>query len=199
MLMQLTRSPETPDLIESDAALVSAVARGDRSALETVYREHSAAVMAAALRVTRDRTTAEDVTQEVFLRLWSRPERFVADRASLRTFLMVDARGRALDHLRAEGARRGREDRDARLESSTGQAGTEDMAMQKILSESVRGLLGHLKPELRDPIALTYLGGHTYREAARLLGQPEGTIKSRIRVGLERLEGLLAQLEPDAA
>jgi len=185
----LSRGTYASDL---DQALSRRIAAGDRRALEDAYRDHAPAVMGAALVVTRSRDAAEDVVQEVFLRLWRRPDRFDPERGSLRVFLTVDARGRALDLVRSEQARRDREDRDATLTSSTPAAGTEEETMKLVLSSTVRELLGHLRPEERDPIALAYLGGHPYREVARLLGQPEGTIKSRIRAGLDRLEALLA-------
>ena len=173
-----------------DATIAGRIAAGDRTALETAFRLHSQTVMGAAMTVTRDRDTAEDVVQEVFLRLWRKPERFDPTRGSLRTFLAVDGRGRALDAMRSSRARRDREDREATLSSSEPVAGTEELVMSTILSSEIRQLLGRLRPQERDPIALAYFGGHSYREAARLLGVPEGTVKSRIRAGLDRLGSL---------
>jgi RNA polymerase sigma-70 factor (ECF subfamily) len=175
----------------ADAAIPALVADGDRFALETAYRRHARTVLGAAMTVTRDRDTAEDVVQEVFLRLWRRPERFDPQRGSLRTFLAIDARGRALDLIRSQRARRDREDREATLASSDARPGIEEEVMQVTLSDQIRRILGQLRPEERDPISLAYFGGHSYREVARLLGVPEGTIKSRIRVGLERLRPIL--------
>ncbi|HSM02966.1 MAG TPA: sigma-70 family RNA polymerase sigma factor [Acidimicrobiia bacterium] len=183
-----------PDTVLDDTAIVERITAGDRVALEIAYRRHSPAVMGAAMTVTRDRDAAEDVVQEVFLRLWRNPGRFDRDRGSLRTFLAIDGRGRALDLVRSRRSRRDREDREARLASSDHTAGTEEQAMQTVLSAEIRQVLGRLRPAERDPIALAYFGGQSYREVARLLGVPEGTIKSRIRAGLERLAPMLEEL-----
>lgn len=174
-----------------DAAIPELVATGDRLALETAYRRHAQTVLGAAMTVTRSREIAEDVVQEVFVRLWNRPERFDPQRGSLRTFLAIDARGRALDLVRSLQARRDREDREATLSSSETRPGIEEEVMQTTLSDQIRRILGQLRPAERDPIALAYFGGHSYREVARLLGVPEGTVKSRIRAGLERLGPML--------
>ena len=174
-----------------DAQIPDLIADGDRRALETAYRRHATAVMGAAMSVTRNRDAAEDVVQEVFLRLWRRPDRYEPGRGSLRTFLAIDARGRALDLVRSSRARRDREDREAVIASSDHEPGTEELVMQTTLSTEVRRILGALRPAERDPIALAYFGGHSYREVARLLGVPEGTVKSRIRAGLDRLGPLL--------
>ena len=174
-----------------DSAIPELVAGGARLALETAYRRHGQTVLGAAMTVTRNREIAEDVVQEVFLRLWRRPERFDPERGSLRTFLAIDARGRALDLIRSHQARRDREDREATLSSSATGPGIEEQVMQTTLSDQIRHILGRLRPAERDPIALAYFGGHSYREVARLLGVPEGTVKSRIRAGLERLGPML--------
>jgi len=192
MTSPVTVLPPETESADLDDPIVRGIAAGDPRALEDAYRLHAQAAMAAALVVTRNRDVAEDVVQEVFVRLWQRPDRFDSKRGSLRTFLTVDARGRALDRVRSDRARRHREDREAVLASSEVAAGTEEETMKLILSSTIRELLGHLRPEERDPIALAYLGGHTYRDVARLLDQPEGTVKSRIRAGLDRLETLLA-------
>jgi RNA polymerase sigma-70 factor (ECF subfamily) len=191
--MQLTRTAD------GDRSIVSSIAAGDQAALEAAYRDHAHAVMGSALKVGRDRNLAEDVVQEVFLRLWRRPDRFDPDRGSLRTFLTVDAQGRALDLVRSDSARRDREDREGVVASSDQPTSTEDQVVQSVLSSTIRDLLGHLRPEERDPIALAYLGGHSYREVARLLDRPEGTVKSRIRAGLDRLESLLIERGIDTA
>jgi RNA polymerase sigma-70 factor (ECF subfamily) len=180
---------ESPDEI-----LVAGIASGDQSALSEAYRAHGASVFAAALAVSSRRELAEEITQEVFVRLWNRPERFDAARGALRSFLKIDARGRAIDALRSERSRRAREDKEARLSSSTESRSVEEIVMQHVTSRRVRELLDGLRPEERTPIALAYFDGRSYREVAKILDLPEGTVKSRIRSGLGRLKGLLASV-----
>lgn len=175
-----------------DDVLVEGIVRRDQAALAEAYHLHSKAVYSAAYGVLRRRSLAEDVTQEIFVRLWNRPERFDPSRGSLRSFVRIDARGRAIDLLRSERARREREDKDARLEPSATAGGVEEVAMSHVTSERIMHFLQSLRPEERAPIALAYFDGHSYRKVAELLGLPEGTVKSRIRSGLANLKGLLA-------
>ncbi|HEY8218388.1 MAG TPA: sigma-70 family RNA polymerase sigma factor, partial [Acidimicrobiia bacterium] len=99
-----------------DADLVAAISDRRPEALEAAYRRHSTAVLGVARRVIRGGALAEEVVQEVFLRLWRRPERFDATRGSLRSYLLIDAHARAIEVIRSDVARRGREDRSARLD-----------------------------------------------------------------------------------
>src|SRR5690348_5336998 len=96
-----------------DTVLVRSVAAGDDQALATIYRRHADTCYALARRVLNDRTLAEEVVQELFVRLWREPERFDPERGTLRSFLLAQVHGRSVDLLRAEVARRGREQRDA--------------------------------------------------------------------------------------
>ena len=97
----------------SDAQLVTSIARYSEVALAEAYRRHGGAVFGLAKRVLNNPTDAEDVTQEVFLRLWNQPDRFDAARGSLRSFLLAQAHGRAVDAVRSSSSRRQREARDA--------------------------------------------------------------------------------------
>ena len=98
----------------SDAALVVAIGRWREDALAEAYRRHAGAAFALARRLLNDRTLAEEILQEVFLRLWNRPERFDAERGSLRSYLLAQTHGRSVDLLRSDTSRRRREERDAR-------------------------------------------------------------------------------------
>src|SRR5947208_1314855 len=104
----------------SDAALVVAVGRWRNEALAEIYRRHGGAVYALARRVLNDVTDAEEVVQEVFLRLWNAPEKFDPERGSLRSYLLAQAHGRAVDLLRADSSRRRREEREARETAEKG-------------------------------------------------------------------------------
>jgi len=170
-----------------DAALVVAIGRWRDEALAEVYRRHGGAVYGLARRVLSDGTRAEEVVQEVFLRLWQQPERFDPERGSLRSYLLAAAHGRAVDLVRSEASRRRREEQDAR---STANAAydLEHEVWDLALAEHVRTALNELDPDERKAIELAYFEGHTYRQVAVILGQPEGTVKSRIRAGLRKLQ-----------
>jgi RNA polymerase sigma-70 factor, ECF subfamily len=165
--------------------LVAAIARRDSRSLQEAYRQHEGCVFALARRLLIETSMAEEVVQEVFLRLWKDPGRFDADRGSLRSFLLAEAHGRSVDLLRSETARRAREDRDARRMVPPLDIDREVEQMETV--ERVRGAVAALPAAERAAIELAYFGGHTYVEVARLLGEPEGTVKSRIRTGLTRL------------
>lgn len=173
----------------SDGRLVISIATGSHDALAEAYSRHGAGVHRVAQRVCGGR--AADVTQEVFLGLWRRPERFDPERGTLGAFLRVQAHGRAVDLLRADGARRAREVTDHRR-SRDPAAPVEDVAMGRLAGDGVWQLLSRLGDAERRAITLAYFGDHSYREVATLLGLPEGTVKSRIRAGLARLRAGLA-------
>ena len=178
---------ETTDLRDvSDAVLVIAISRYDQQALAEAYRRHAGAVFALAQRLLAERAMAEEIVQEVFLRIWNRPEVFDPERGSLRSYLLAQCHGRAVDLLRSETSRRNREEKDARR---TAQAGydVEHEVVDLVVAERVRGALDGLQTSERRAIELAYLGGHTYREVAELLDEPEGTVKSRIRSGLKKM------------
>jgi RNA polymerase sigma-70 factor (ECF subfamily) len=174
----------------SDANLVVAIGRFRPEALEEVYRRHAGAALGLAQRILGDRALAEEVVQEVLLRLWNEPERFDPARGALRSFLFAQIHGRSVDLVRAESARRRREERDARR-SVPVDHDLEREVWELTLHEHVRNALGDLSAPERDAIELAYFGGHSYREVADLLGEPEGTVKSRIRTGLGRLRDTL--------
>lgn len=186
----------TPDVREpfaeaSDATLVVAIGRYRQEALAEAYRRHAGAVFGLARRLLLDTTLAEEVVQEVFLRLWNQPDRFDPSRGSLRSFLLAHTHGRAVDLLRSEGARRQREEREARTAAEAGYD-LEHEVWDLATAERVRRALSALPDGERSAIELAYFGGLTYREVAARLGEPEGTVKSRIRSGLKRLRGELA-------
>src|SRR3954468_11589714 len=110
-----------PDLTDaSDATLVVAIGRWRQDALAEAYRRHAGAVFGLASRVVNDRNLAEEVVQEVYLRLWNAPDKFDPERGSLRSFLLASAHGRSVDLLRSESSRRRREEADARRTAESG-------------------------------------------------------------------------------
>jgi len=173
-----------------ETELVAQIATGSSVALAEAYRRHSRPVYGLALRVLREASLAEDITQEVFLRLWNRPNAFDPDRGTLRAFLLTHTRGRAIDLIRSEWARRTREEREGRL-ARIATPDLEDEIMDLTRAEEARRALALLDDTEREAIELAYFGGYTYREVAHILDTPEGTIKSRIRSGMKRLHNTL--------
>ena len=176
----------------SDANLVVAVGRWHENALAEVYRRHGGAVHSLTRRILRSDQPAEEITQEVFLDLWNHPEKFDAQRGTLRSFLLARTHGKSVDYVRSETARKKREERTSR-ETATAGYDIDREVWDMAVAEQVQEALGALPDELRRPIELAYFGGHTYREVAEMLQEPEGTIKSRIRSGLGRLRINLAE------
>jgi len=177
---------EAPYARADDVGLVIAIARYNGDAFAEAYRRHAGAVFTLAQRMLWERSLAEEMVQEIFLRLWEQPDRFEQARGSLRSFLLMDTHGRCVDRIRSDTRRRQREERSARAEM----VGDYDLDLEAYdleVAEQVREVLATLSEAERRAIELAYFGGHTYREVARILDQPEGTVKSRIRTGLMRL------------
>jgi RNA polymerase sigma-70 factor (ECF subfamily) len=175
----------------SDAALVLAIARWREDALAEAYQRHAGASFALARRLLGDRQLAEEVVQEVFLRLWHRPDRFDPERGTLRSYLLAQTHGRSVDLLRSETSRRRREERDAR-ETADGSPDIEREVVDLTVAERMKEIVAGLPTDERRAIELAYFGGHTYRQVAVMLDAPEGTVKSRIRSGLRRMRDRLA-------
>lgn len=178
--------------VRTDAELVSAIERQDNESLAEVYRRHGGPIYGLAKRLLKNPDLAEEVVQEVLLRLWRNPEKFDADRGTLRSYLLSHTHGRSVDLIRSESARRIREERDARLTAESSLS-LEEQVWEMALADHIRTALGELDDSERRAIELAYFGGYTYREVAVMLDTPEGTIKSRIRTALKRLNGALSK------
>lgn len=188
----MARSAPNPYADADDVGLVVAIGRYREDALAEAYRRHAGAVFALASRMLWERMLAEEVVQEIFLRLWEHPERYDRSRGALRSFLLMDAHARCVDRVRADSRRRDREDRVARADL-VAEYDLDLEAYDLNVAEQVREALATLSDGEREAIELAYFGANTYREVARLLDQPEGTIKSRIRTGLMRLRAQLLE------
>lgn len=177
-----------------DADLARAMAGGSQEALAEVHRRHSGAVRAIARRAGVAADLAEEAVQDVFLALWVSPGRFDPARGNLRSYLQVQAYRRAIDIGRSEAARRRRERQDAHRERRVSDD-VERQVLDAVAAGQVHAAMADLHPRQRQVLELAYLEGHSYRQVATLLGQPEGTVKNRIRAGLRRLRTLLPQAD----
>jgi RNA polymerase sigma-70 factor (ECF subfamily) len=176
----------------NDADLALALADGSHEALAEAYNRHSGAMRTIARRAVVSADLADEAVQDVFLALWVSPHRFDPDRGALRSYLQVQAYRRAIDISRSEASRHRRErhhsQRDRRLSDDV-----ERQFLDTALARQVQVAMSDLHPHERQALELAFLGGHSYRQVATLLGQPEGTVKNRIRAGLRRLRTLLPQ------
>jgi RNA polymerase sigma-70 factor (ECF subfamily) len=169
----------------SDARLHDRLVAGDDDALAEAYDRWSGLVHTVAVRITADHGAAEDVTQEVFVRLWERPQSYDPSRGALRAWLCMNARGRAIDWLRRWGTR-GRDHATA-VASFDSQADIDEAITSETEAKVVRDAVATLPDPQRVAVRLAYYHGHTYREVARKLDIPEGTAKYRLRTALSTL------------
>ena len=188
--MSTRRSPLRALSNASDSDLIAGIGGRDGDALAEAYRRHGGAVFGLSKRVLGDDSLAEDVTQELFVRLWSEPGRFDSQRGTLRSFLQRQAHSRSVERVRSEEARRRREDRSIALDREP-LDDVESRIVESIDSERVRRALDAIEVDERRAVVLAYYGGLSYREVALRLDLPEGTVKSRIRAGLRRLASIL--------
>jgi RNA polymerase sigma factor (sigma-70 family) len=175
----------------SDEALLSLVANSDDQALAELYDRYGRVAYGLALRILRDEALAQDAVQDAFLAVWRSADRFLAERAKPSTWILTLVHRRAVDLVRREDRRRGEPLESAPEPTTSGSL--EEEAELGFQRKVVREALLRLPPEQREALELGYYGGLTQSELAERLGQPLGTIKSRMFTGLARLRDLLAQ------
>jgi RNA polymerase sigma factor (sigma-70 family) len=173
----------------SDEALIALVARSDDGALGELYDRYGRVAYGLARRVLRDTALAEDAVQDAFLAVWRTAERFVAERAQARTWLLTIVHRRAVDLVRRE-QRRPAEPLDGVLEEASS-ADTPEAAWLALERNRIRDALAKLPDQQREALELAYYAGYTQAQLAERLGEPLGTIKSRMFNGLARLRELL--------
>jgi RNA polymerase sigma factor (sigma-70 family) len=174
----------------SDEALVALLARGDDGALAELYDRFGAVAYGLALRVVRDASLAEDAVQEAFLTSWRTASRFVAERGKARTWILTLVHRRAVDLVRREEARRAE---PLKEHAEAGGGSAQEEAWLRLERSRVQDALKRLPDQQREAIELAYYGGFTQSELADRLGEPLGTIKSRMFTGLSRLRELLEE------
>jgi RNA polymerase sigma factor (sigma-70 family) len=174
----------------SDEALVLLAARSEESALAELYDRYGRTAYGLALRILRDKDLAEDAVQEAFLAVWRTASRFVPEKAKASTWILTLAHRRAVDIVRREQRRRAET-----LEHAPEPAveGVDEDAWLRLQRERVQTTLRHLPDAQREALELAYYGGFSQSELAERLGQPLGTIKSRMFTGLSRMRELLEE------
>ena len=178
-----------------DEELMTLVSRGESAAFESVYDRHGTAAYSLARRIVGDSKAAEDVTQEAFLSIWRASQRYDQTRGSLRGWILGIVRNRAIDVLRRTAGQAPRLDLDDELalEQRPAPDETEAEAIRRETARDVRGALATLPPEQATVIELAYFGGFSQSEIGGMLGIPLGTVKGRMRLGLEKIRYALAE------
>lgn len=188
-------NPETQNL---GRELVGRAARGDRPALRRLYDLYSPSAMAIALRMLKNRTTAEEVVQDAFLEVWRRAREYDASRGTVSAWVATIARTRALDRLRAEGRLSAAKEKAA-AEPETPSVAPLELAVERQQRERVNAALATLPADQRTAIELAYFDGLTQREIAEKLNQPLGTVKTRVRLAMEKLAVVLVGPQDDGS
>jgi RNA polymerase sigma-70 factor, ECF subfamily len=179
----------------ADEELMPWIGRKDPEAFEVFYDRHGGAAFSLAYRILGDRSAAEDCIQEAFISIWRSGGRFDRTRGSVRSWTLSIVRNRAIDALRSKAGKAPKLtfDDDAILESRPAKELTEDEAMRRETATEVRGAISQLPGEQSKVIELAYFGGFSQSEISRMLNVPLGTVKGRMRLGLEKIRGELAE------
>jgi RNA polymerase sigma-70 factor, ECF subfamily len=181
----------------ADGELMERLTARDPTALESLYDRYSRMVYSLALRIAGQPAVAEEIVQDVFLKLWHSADRYRAERGPLGPWLCTLARNRALDHLRLkrEKQRRREDSLDGDFTMHTSAPNPETLAQQSQQAVRVRESLSELPPAQQRAIELAYFEGMTHSEIAAALAEPLGTVKSWIRSGLLRMRETLVKQE----
>lgn len=182
---------EAQPLEDEDAALLARVARGDTVAYAAFFDRHGAAAYGVALGLMRDQHEAEDLTQEAFLAVWRNAQAFDAAQGSARTWLLTIVRNRALDVLRSSRYRRQVLGGQDLLMYAPDTENVEATVIQRHERAGLLSALAVLPPSQRRVVELAYFGGYHCAEIATSIGVPVGTVKSRLRLAMQRLRGHL--------
>jgi RNA polymerase sigma-70 factor, ECF subfamily len=179
----------------ADEELMPLIGAKDATAFEVFYDRHGGVAYSLAYRVVGERGAAEDVVQEAFISIWRSGARYDPTRGSVRSWMLGIVRNRAIDVLRRKAGRAPKLDFDD--ESALAQRPAEELtdteALKRETAREVRGVLGELPGDQSQVIELAYFGGFSHSEIARMLGLPLGTVKGRMRLGLEKIRGQLAE------
>lgn len=179
----------------SDADLMARLAAGEQRAMEVLYDRYVRLVFSVVLKILHDQEQAEDIVQEVFVRVWRSADSFRAGRGDFVNWLLGIAHHRAIDELRRQGSQRRQavfvDDEDALRSVSDSAGGPAEVAWIAQKRLAVRKAMQQLPAEQRQTIELAYFGGLTQREIAAHTGTPLGTVKTRMRLALQKLRDFL--------
>lgn len=173
----------------ADEDLIVAATSGDEAAFEVLYERHSRVAWSLAMRMLSDAESAEDVVQDAFLAVWRGSATYLPGKGSVRTWVLSVVHHRAVDRLRQGLAIRRRQEalETAALVTQNVTPDTSELALQRVAAGQVTSALDDVPPEQREVIRLAYFGGYSTEEIAQMLAVPLGTVKSRMRLGLERV------------
>jgi RNA polymerase sigma-70 factor, ECF subfamily len=179
----------------ADEELMPLIGEKNPDAFEVFYDRHGGVAYSLAYRIVGERGAAEDVVQEAFISIWRSGARYDAARGSVRTWMLGIVRNRAIDFLRSKAGRAPKLDfdDDSVLEHRPAAELTDSEALRRETAQEVRGALDELPGEQAKVIQLAYFGGFSHSEIAGMLGVPLGTVKGRMRLGLEKIRGELAE------
>lgn len=186
-----------------DVQLMKRIAAGDRLALTALYDRYSGIVFGLCRRVLGNEADAEDALIDTFFELWEKADHYNEDRSAVRSYVLMLARCRAIDRQRSGRTRRDRPVETVRLSRATVQPSTEqpdgpaDVLVGRECGVTVQAALAGLTPTQREAVELAFFDGLSHRQIARALGQPLGTIKTRIRQGLIHLRESLRTYAQD--
>jgi RNA polymerase sigma-70 factor (ECF subfamily) len=181
-----------------DQALIELVAHADADALSELYDRYSRLIFGLAVATVGDRGTAEEITLDVFTRVWQKADLYRAERAKVSTWLTSITRHRAIDELRRRGARVEQYSvtwAEVPPGSVPSVNGPEHSAQRTLQRQRIQAAVAQLPEEQRQALALSYFKGYSHREIAKTLEQPLGTVKTRIRLAMQKLREML-QDEP---
>ena len=180
----------------ADEDLMQYVRKGDARAFEVLYERHSGVAFSLAYRMTGRRAHAEDVVQEAFLSIWRSGARFDRQRGSVRTWVLGIVHNRAIDSLRRATVHDKRRASDEGIEERFEAADRTDVEVaRREEATTVRTAMDTLPPEQSQVIELAYFGGFSHSEIAEMLSMPVGTVKGRMRLGLEKMRSALVARE----
>lgn len=194
--------PRPPEALTrlADEDLITLVERGDPDAFEVIYERHSTVAYSLAYRLLGERQAAEDLVQDAFLAVWRGAAGYAVGRGSVRTWMLSILHNRGVDRLRTLAAQARRQDALEQVElRRPGAPDAAALGVQNAIAGSVRQELGDLPAEQNEVLRLAYYGGFTHHEIADMLELPLGTVKSRMRLGLERLRRGLGATEVPAS
>jgi RNA polymerase sigma-70 factor (ECF subfamily) len=178
----------------ADEELMPLAAAGDALAFETVYDRHGGAAFSLAYRITGNRATAEDAVQEALISMWRSGARYTPERGSVRTWILGIVHNRAIDVVRRNLVHQRRRASDAGLEETQEAPDRTDLeAARRDEADTVRAAIGELPDEQERVIELAYFSGFTHTQIAEMLEMPIGTVKGRMRLGLEKLRRTLTE------